>query len=153
MKHISIDQINDFEFHDAGFTLISHAPEQLAVSARYLNIHKETDQNPHPTDMEIERALITFHQFAVKAFDPGSAWRQDAEGKWFEYEQGVVFTGEEALQKYLHELREEIHVYRFVRREDGSYSIDAAGCDAPWFEVHFTFDFITVEWDEYLKPA
>lgn len=153
MKYISIDRMNDFEFHDAGFTLISHTPEQLVVSARCLNIHKGADQNPRRTDMEIDHALITFRHFAVKAFDPGSTWRQDAEGKWFEYEQGVVFTGEEALQKCLHDLREEIQIYHFVRRKDGRHSIDAAGSDSPWFEVHFTFDSMTVEWDEYLKPA
>ena len=59
MKFISINRLCDFEFHDAEFTLLS-VDKDLSVKAEFLNIHKDAEQNPHKTDMEIEAAEIIF---------------------------------------------------------------------------------------------
>lgn len=41
MKDISVNRLSDFEFHDAEIAFDSFGNNQLAVTARYLNIHKE----------------------------------------------------------------------------------------------------------------
>lgn len=55
MNYISQNRLSDFEFHDSYMKLINYADDRLTVSVRELNIHKGTDQNLYPTDMEIER--------------------------------------------------------------------------------------------------
>ena len=61
MKYCAENQLELFEFHDARLELIRFGGGELVVSAKHLNIHKHTDQNPSDCDMEIACATITFH--------------------------------------------------------------------------------------------
>ena len=152
MNYISSD-LSIFEFHDAELSLISFSDNTLTVSAEMLNIHKGTAQNSHPADMEIDRALITFHDFSLHSFDCGETWTLDAEGTYFPSEKRAPITGEEALQKLLCELKGGIHVYSFKPFDDTSHYMDAASSEEPWFCIRFVFNSVTIEWDAYRDIA
>ena len=152
MKYVSTNIFSDFEFHDACFKLESIENNVLTISVQYLNIHKNTEQNPCDTDMEIEIAQITFINFQVKSFKPGRAWKEDENGELYTNEPQVVFDGETAKEKSLNELRHGATIFEFGTLENGNHYFDGAG-DEPWFHVQFLFDSATVEWDEFRKPA
>ena len=91
MKYISVNSLSDFEFHDAEFAFDSFVNNQLTVIAYYLNIHKNTEQNPFVTDMEIERACITFEGIDIISYEPGRAWQKDESGRFYSNEPQVIF--------------------------------------------------------------
>ena len=153
MRYLSIDRLTDFEFHDAFLSFISFSDSTLTASAEHLNIHKDAEQNPYPTDMEIAQARLTFYDFCINSFNLESTWKQDTEGKWFISEELCVFTGTQAQQKFLTELKSGITAYSFKTADDVSHCIDAASSNEPWFEIYFTFSSIAIEWDEYRKIA
>ena len=152
MKYISTNIFSDFELHDAFFKLESFDSNTLTITVRYLNIHKNTEQNPCDTDMEIEIAYITFNNFQPISFEPGRTWKQDANGKLYTDEPQVLFEGKISEEKLIHELQTGATVYEFGTLENGNYYFDGAG-DEPWFQMQFLFNSATVEWDEFRKPA
>ena len=152
MKFTSTNIFSDFEFHDAYIKLETIENNVLTISVQYLNIHKNTGQNPNDTDMEIEIAQIIFNNFQVKTFEPGRAWKQDDNGKFYTDEPQVIFDGETAKEKAINELRRGATVYEFGTLENGNYYFDGAG-DEPWFQMQFLFDSATIEWDDFRKPA
>ena len=152
MKFTSTNIFSDFEFHDAYFKLESIENNVLTISVQYLNLHKNTEQNPCDTDMEIEIAQITFINFQVKSFEPGRAWKEDENGELYTNEPQVVFDGETAKEKSLNELRHGATIFEFGTLENGNHYFDGAG-DEPWFQVQFLFDSATIEWDSFRKPA
>ena len=152
MKYQSADILRDFEFHDAYFKLEKFESGTLIISVQHLNIHKNTDQNPYTTDMEIEMARITFQGFCTKSFEPGRTWKQDVNGDFYTNEPQVIFEGNTAEENLLNELRAGATVYEFGTLENGNYYFDGAG-DEPWFQAQFLFHSVAIEWDEYRKPA
>lgn len=151
MKYRSVD-LGNFEFHDAYFTFLGFENDTLTISVRYLNIHKNTDQNPHPTDMKIELATITFKGFCTQLFTVGGAWETDANGKCSAVQPPFVFEGQAANDKLFNELRVGSTIYEFGILENGNYYFAGTG-DELWFQAQFVFDSATVEWDVYRKPA
>ena len=153
MKFTSTNIFSDFEFHDAYFKLKSIENNDLTISVQYLNIHKNAEQNPCDTDMEIEIAQITFINFLFKSFEPGrGGWKQDENGTWYTDEPQVIFDGETAKEKALNELQHGATIFEFGTLENGNHYFDGAS-DEPWFQVQFIFDAVTIEWDEFRKPA
>lgn len=152
MKYQSSNILQDFEFHDAYFKLEKFENSTLTISVKFLNIHKDTAQNPYPSDMEIELASITFQGFYTKSFEPGKLWKQDTNGKFYNDEPQIIFRGQTAEEKLLNELRTGATVLEFGTLENGNYYFEGIG-DEPWFQVQFQFDSVTIEWDEYRKIA
>ena len=152
MKYQSSNILRDFEFHDALFTFESFDNEVLTVAVRYLNIHKSTEQNQYPTDMEIELARITFHEFCAKSFEPGRAWRHDENGEFHTDEPQVIHTGTMAKEKLLSELRSGTTVFEFGVLDNGNNYLDGCG-EEPWFQAQFTFDSAIIEWSGFRKKA
>ena len=153
MKFTSTNVFLDFEFHDAYFKLISIEDNVLTISVQYLNIHKNTEQNPYNTDMEIEIAQITFINFQVKSFEPGrGGWQQDENGTWHTDEPQVVFHGETAKEKAINELQHGATIFEFGTLENENHYFDGAG-NEPWFQVQFAFDAVNIAWDAFRKPA
>jgi len=151
MKYVSVDHIDDFEFHDAELTLISWDGDCLRVSAGHLNIHKDAAPDNMGCDMEIAEACITFRGFQLKEFEPSRAWKKDADGQLRTDEPRVVYTGDKARDLLTAELRDTFTVWR-LDSEDGLYTMTAAGND-PCFSVRFTFSSLETEWDAYRKKA
>lgn len=152
MNYQSTNILQDFEFHDTYFKFMKFDNNTLTISVQYLNIHKNTEQNHFPTDMEIEVANITFRKFCVKSFEPGRAWKEAANGKLYTEKPQIIFKGQTAKDKLLNELHTGATVFEFGKLENGNYYFDGAG-DEPWFQAQFSFDSVTLEWDEYRKPA
>ena len=69
MQYRAENNLDLFEFHDSVFSLVSFDGTDLIVSARCLNIHKNTEQNPSDYDMEIDCAEIIFRDFRPQTDD------------------------------------------------------------------------------------
>lgn len=152
MKYQSQNILKDFEFHDAYFKFKKFENNELTLMVHHLIIHKNTEQNQHHTDMEIDVANITFQSFCTKSFEPGRGFKQDSNGKFYSDEPQVIFKGQMAEEKLLNELSIGTTVYELGTLEIGNYYFDGAG-DEPWFQAQFLFDSVTIEWDEYRKTT
>ena len=152
MKYISVNRLPDFEFHDAEIVFDSFVNHQLAVKAYNLNIHKNTEQNPFETDMEITCARITFEGFDVISYEPDRAWQTDENGKLYSNEPRVILSDDDAHCRFFEQLKTGITVFDFGIKEGKTYFIDALAAD-PFFTVCFTFDRVVIAWDEYKKEA
>ena len=151
MKYCVENDLSIFEFHDSVFSYVSFDGTDLIVSASMVNIHKDTPQNPSEHDMEITSAQITFKNFHSATYEPGRAWGTDENGKSYPVGPRVVFSAQDAIDRILEELQNEITVYHFEKEECG-YSIGGCGIE-PYFEIEFNFDSVVVCWDEYKKKA
>lgn len=151
MKYTSTDSINDFEFHDAEFSLIQWNGNDLIVSAKYLNIHKDTPQNSTDTDMEISEARITFSECRIKEFEPSRTWKTDINGEYYTDDPLVIHTGATARDMFENELRNTITVLG-VAFDNGSYELSAVGI-GPYFSVRFAFSGFRAEWNDYCGKA
>ena len=152
MKFFVEDNLSLFEFHDSEFSLVSFDGTDLIISASMVNIHKDTPQNPSDYDMEISSAQISFRNFRSATYEPGRPWKTDEDGKSYPVGPRVVYSGQDGIDHVLEELRNDITVYHFVKKEDAGYSIGGCGIE-PYFEMEFEFDSVTVSWDEYKKKA
>lgn len=152
MKYRVENDLSLFEFHDAKFSLAGHDGKNLIVSAECVNIHKDAPQNPHDFDMKMSCAEITFRNFRSAVYEPGRAWATDAEGNSYPVGEQITFTGQEAVEHILAELKNGFFVYHFEKEESGGYSIGGIGIE-PYFEIKFDFDSVTVCWDAYEKKA
>ena len=65
----SSENFSDFEFHDTELYLKDCENSNLRLTARYLNIHKEAEQNPHNCDMETDCAEILFENADIRLFE------------------------------------------------------------------------------------
>ena len=162
MKYSSRDRLEDFEFHDSEFSLISwdkfldeipgnENNYRLVVSAKCLNVHKDAAPNNAGTDMEIKEARITFDGFRINEFEPGRIWKRDENGNLYTDDPLVIHTGDKARSAFENELRNTIIIVD-ISNDNGEYSLGAMGLD-PYFSVRFTFSSVCIEWDDYSKKA
>lgn len=151
MKYTSVNKIGDFEFHDAIFSLINFEKGCLEVSVKYLNIHKTAEENPEGVDMEIEKAMIVFRNFHIEYIKRIAEYEKDKDGSVVpsKYE---ILEGEEAYEMFLSELKHGLTVYYLGVDEERIHYLDGCGED-PYFNTFFTYDEVSVKWDDFLKPA
>ena len=71
MQYRAENQLEMFEFHDADLSFLGVDGDDLIVSAKHVNIHKNTAQNPSDYDMEIDCARLTFRGFRPLSYEPG----------------------------------------------------------------------------------
>ncbi len=152
MRYVSVNKLTDFEFHDAEFTLESFENSRLTVKANYVNIHKNAEQNPHEADMEIDCARIVFTQFQLKSYEPGRALKQDETGKFYNTEPQIILSDDVGYSRLLEQLNAGLTIYDLGIKEENTYFIDAMSKD-PFFTILFSFDNVSIEWDEYKKEA
>lgn len=152
MKYSAENDLSLFEFHDAEFSLVSFDGRDLVVSASYVNIHKDAPQNPEDYDMEIASAQITLRNFHSATYEPGRAWKRDAQGNSYPVGPQIIYSGQEAMDRILAELKYPLTVYHFEKEEKGGYSIGGCG-EEPYLTIEFDFDDISICWDEYAKKA
>ncbi|MBQ3014955.1 MAG: hypothetical protein IJD75_07475 [Clostridia bacterium] len=152
MKYRSKNQLKLFDFHDSVFSLVRFDGDELVVSVKHLNIHKNTIQNPSNYDMEIERAELTLKGVHSFSYEPGRGWKTGEDGQPYPIGPQIIYTGREAEEKIQEELQSSITVYDFDEKENGRYFIDALGIE-PFFVMEFGFQDILIEWDAYRKKA
>ena len=151
MRYSSTNRLQDFEFHDAELSLISWEDNRLVVSAKYLNVRKDSAPDNTGTDMEISEARITFNGFQVKGFEPSRTWKRDENGNFYTNDPLIIYTGAVARSTFENELKNPITVMKFFCEND-VYELGACGID-PYFSVRFLFSEIVIEWDGYRQPA
>ncbi len=152
MKYLSVNKLSDFEFHDAEFTLNSFENNHLVVNAIYLNIHKEAEQNPHETDMEIAGARITFTEFKLQSYESGRAWKQDENGSFYSDEPQILLVGDDASARFSEQINNGLTIFDLGTKDTATHFIDAMSSD-PFFTACFTFESVVIEWDDYKKEA
>ncbi len=151
MKYCVENDLSLFEFHDAEFSLIRFDGRNLVVAASGVNIHKDTAQNPGDYDMEIAGALITFRNFRSAVYEPGRVWKRDENGNSYPVGPRIIYSGQEALDRILEELKHKLTVHHFEKEERG-WSLGGCG-EEPYFTITFDFDSVSVCWEEYAKKA
>ena len=156
MKYILEDILSDFEFHDAKLTFGTFQNDCLKVNCNYLNIHKNSVQNPFDTDMEIDTAQITFEGFKVISYEVGRGWQVDENGAHYTNDPQIILYDSEATYRFLEQLKYGMVIFDFdikdIKEEQKIYFIDAVAND-PFFTVCFTFDKIIITWDNYKKES
>ena len=151
MKYMITDRLQDFEFGDSEFTLVSWDNDHLTVSVEFLNIHKDAVPGNSDSDMEIEKALITFYGFQLHEFEPGRTWKRNETGRDYTDDPLIVYTDGKACAMLENELSGSITVWH-LEEDSGGYELDASGID-PFFSVRFSFSSVEVTWDAYRKKA
>jgi len=145
MKYNVENRLDLFEFHDSEFSLISFNNDELIISVKHLNIHKNSNPNPSNYDMEIEDAIITFKGFHMTQCKIHS-----------DYNEINTYYQEEAIEKFKEEFNGEYHkhinIFDLGVLGNSIYYIDADG-NSPFFAIQFTFDNVIIEWDKYIKKA
>ena len=135
-----------------GLDFARSSQSALGQCRTYKLIHKNTEQNPSNCDMELQLARITFFGCEIINFEPGVPWITDASGKSYPAEPLITYTGHEAKEMLLHELNCTTCIYAFRKSDCERWRM--AGCgDEPYFEAQISFDTVTVEWDEFRRPA
>jgi hypothetical protein len=152
MKYKTNKILSDFEFHDSYFKLKKYENDSLIISVKYLNVHKNTEQNPSNTDMEIKNAEITFEGFRLVSFEPPRTWKEDINGKLYTDEPLFILEGTVAKAKFSEQLNNGVTVLEFGILENGNYYFDGLSVE-PWFSVQFQSDTCVVTWDEFSKPS
>ena len=148
MRYISIDQLEQFEFHDSSWKLCSRDGDTVTFQVRSLNIHKHTEQNPYSMDMELDNARMTFRGFRLIHLEPRRSWRWDENGNGHPVGPRVLYTGEEGMDRLA---KEDVMVFHFDSVED-HWEIGCCGIE-PYFTVAFDFDSVQIEWDGYRRKA
>lgn len=138
MKYRSENRLCDFEFHDAEMRLRSFDGNNLTVSVKHLNIHKDTAQNDSESDMELEEAIMTISGVSIHTYEPEDG--------------AVILTGDDAKAQLLRDLKTKLCVLSLEEEKPGQIVMDGIG-DSPYFVVRIGFDSVRVEWDDYRKKA
>lgn len=154
MKYRVENQLDLFEFHDSEFSLIGFDKKDLTVSVKHLNIHKDAKENPHDCDMEISSANIYFQNTHILSFEPMRAYQLDAGGNWYTDEPQIIFTGKDAEEKFISELKNGFSINCIDIRQFGEHTTIEISTNAlECFFATFSFSNVIVEWDSYRRKA
>ncbi len=144
MKYTFTDRLSDFEFHDAELSFISFENDNLAVEVIYLNIHKNALGGEFDTDMEIDRAVMTFEDFHVIDFE---RWKPITQPR-------IIFEGAEAEAEFISELKKTFDISLIKEKhENGICFIEIDTCTMGDFSVNVSFKSVRIEWDSFSQKA
>ena len=152
MRYQSINRLQDFDFHDAVWTLVSCSDNSLAGNVRFLNIHQDCPQNTEDCDMEIETARITMTGCRVIAYKPVSPEIIDSAGVRHPADPPVVYAGEKAAKALLNEMEYGMTFDSLHEGDNGSWILEGCG-ETLFFEAEIIFESVLVEWDSYRCPS
>ena len=132
-KYIS-NNLADFEYHDA---LVANGyiddNQNLHFELKYLNVHKNIEQNPYDHDMAIDVAKIVFEDFKFFSFK-GSNENSTNDFSAFSTLLSNDFT------------------ILYLSQEDNLCYMEGTGID-PYFVVNFKFSKATISWDNFKQRA
>lgn len=153
MNYCVKNDLSLFDFHDADLSFVSYDGTDLCISAKHMNIHKHTPQNPADFNQEIDTAQITFHDLSGIAYDPGRIWKTGEDGISRPVGPVIIYSGEEAMDKLLDDLQVRVSL-SFLECEN-SFDISFGGFSdiEPWLGIDFHCSCITVCWENYKKKA
>lgn len=152
MQNRILDRLEDFEFHDAELRLESCEGDTLILSAKALNLRRDSLLSMEDGDMEILSARLTFSGFDLVWYEPGRVWRKDAQGQLQPVGEQIHLENAPGMDAFLTELRAGTTVFSLHRQADHSWVLGGAGSE-PYFEVCFRCGSSAVEWDAFKGPA
>lgn len=156
MKFIS-DNLNDFTFHDAVLEFVSFKENTLIVTAKALNIHKNTKQNTNDYDAEIESALITFEKFGVTSLEFLRAYKTNSKGKLYTNDPQIIYYNKIAKDVLIKELKSSISLNGLnvlnILTENRKTVIELETNFNSVFTAICSYSNVKVEWDEYCGRA
>lgn len=141
-------QLEDFEFHDSNWKLVSRNGDTVTFEVTNLNIHKGTEQNDEDWYMELGPARMTFRGFRLIHFEPGRSWTTDETGHSLSVGPRILYSGEEGMARLA---EEPFQVFHFEREGD-HWEIGCCGVE-PYFTLEFDFESVEITWDSYAKKA
>ncbi|MBQ7326923.1 MAG: hypothetical protein IJW93_05570 [Clostridia bacterium] len=157
MKYISLDRLQDFEFHDSEWELISWEKlgnmDDVTFKARLLNVHKDAAPNNSGVDMEIKEATIHFGNIVIKEYERMRIQSYDEEGNEILGEPQVIHKGDEARKLFDNDLKGKITVLYLVDNNNGEYELGGIGKNYNYFMVRFSFGTVKIEWNDYSGAA
>ena len=153
MKYRSVNNLNEFEFHDAQMENVSFDGDILTGLVECLNIRKETGQNPSDRDMEIAKAKLTISGIRKLSFEVKPSIYSDRDGKERIEGQHAVWEEDEAGEKLADAARYFLRFYYLEVSGGNRCYAEVCGQDDPYFILRFSFDTAVVEWDDYAKQA
>lgn len=106
----SSENFSDFEFHDTELCFKDFENSNLRLTARYLNIHKEAEQNPHDCDMETDCAEILFENADIRLFETMEMYTYGCDGRVAAFEPRTVCEGADAADRLTDELKKGLSV-------------------------------------------
>lgn len=154
MKYCIKDQLDLFAFHDSAFSLVSFDRKDMVVSVKHLNIHKNAEENPYDCDMEISLAMISLQNVHILSFEPLPKYQVDDYGNWHSDEPQIIFTGKDAEENFIRELKNGFSINCIDIRPFGYHTtIEISTCTPNCFFAAFSYFNVTVEWDTYCGKA
>lgn len=155
MKYISWNHLEDFEFHDAVLIFESYKDNTLIVTAKCLNMHKDTKQNINDYDAEIASAVITFEHFKVHSLEPLRAYKIDADGNLYTNDPQIIYQGKDAEEIFIKKLKSSISLNGLnVQNKDNRTMIELeTNGYVSLFTAVCSCVSVTVAWDEYCGKA
>lgn len=148
MGYLSIDHLEDFEFHDSNWKLTSREEDTVIFTVENLNIHKDTEQNDEDWDMELSPAAVRFRGFRLIHFEPGRSWTTDESGNSVPAGPRILYTGEKGMAHLAQEAFQVFH----LEQEGAHWEFGGCGSE-PYFTVEFDFDSVEITWDSYVQKA
>lgn len=150
-KYIS-NNLSDFEFHDAcvneGYI---DENKHLTLNIKYLNIHKNIEQNPHNCDMEIDFAHIVFDDFKFISFKGSVDTEYDNNGHLIDTEKTQPIADSDGLNSFLNVLKDGFSIL-YLSAENSLCYLEGFGLD-PYFILNFSFSKATVSWEKFMDEA
>lgn len=143
MKYVSANHLEGFEFHDAILKFVSYKDKTLTATAKYLNLHKDTRQNPYDYDAEIADAVISWECFEVQSLEDYTNTPQ------------INYYGKDAEEVLIRELKESFSLNGLnIRKENEKIMVvfETNG-DNSYFNAICSCTNVKVEWDEYCGLA
>ncbi len=157
MKYISLDRLQDFEFHDSELELIGWEKlgnmDDVTFKARLLNVHKDAAPNNSGVDMEIKEAIIHFGNIVIKEYERMRSITLDENGNEILGDPQVIHKGDEARKLFDNDLKDKITVLYLGESNNGEYELEGIGYNHNCFMVRFTFGTVKIEWCDYSGAA
>lgn len=151
MNYCVKNDLTVFEFHDAEFSFVSFENNNLVISAKNLNIHKNTAQNPDDCDMEIDLATITFYDFEMISYESIQGYVTDADGTQYTNDPKILLKNKEAELQFINELKNKLFL-DYLEICDNNI-IEIGTCASTVFTAIFSYKNICAEWDNYSQKA
>lgn len=152
MKYLSLNRLSDFGYHDAVLCLKNHENHHLCVTAKYLNIHKNVQENPYHYDMEIASAEMTFENIEICCLKTMEVYCFHDDGSRYLEEPKIVYTGAKAEEELIAALKKGIRLDCIAVSKDGDINVlELTALDG--FVAEICFENVVIQWDEYCGKA
>ncbi len=151
MKYQFINRLQDFEFHDSIWHLVSFESDVFVFTVSCLNVHKAVLKEQFDTDMEIADACLIFRGVSQLTYEPSRTWKNDADGNLHTDESRIVHEGETAHKFFVSEMEDGPVIYE-LEHSDGKCKVGGSGKD-PYFTFCFAYQESEISWECFKNIA